>query len=119
MQLLFQVTDRFGKSIQNQLQPLYRHHTSGTNGMLKREREKEQQQTNHSQLKDLRAVFRENSLFPLLFFLEHLPAATIEIFVFELYSPYSDVLQNYGKYEREQLKDALNEIKLVCIDLAI
>ena len=48
-------------------------------------------------------------------FLENIPSSTIEVFVFELYSPYSDVLKNYAKYEEEQLKNALDAIQLVCI----
>ncbi len=49
------------------------------------------------------------------FFLENIPSSTIEVFVFELYSPYTDVFQNYSTYEQEQLKNALDAIQLVCI----
>ncbi len=48
-------------------------------------------------------------------FLENIPTSTIEVFVFELYSPYTDVFQNYSNYESEQLKNALDAIQLVCI----
>ncbi|CAF0742741.1 unnamed protein product [Adineta steineri] len=47
-----------------------------------------------------------------LSFLEHIPSSTIEVFVFELYSPYTDVFQNYSTYEQEQLKDALDTVQL-------
>jgi hypothetical protein len=49
------------------------------------------------------------------FFLENIPSSTIEVFVFELYSPYTDIFQNYSKYEQEQLKNALDVIQLVRI----
>lgn len=43
---------------------------------------------------------------------ENIPPSTIEAFVFELYSPYTDILQNYSTYEQEQLKTALDAIQL-------
>lgn len=45
--------------------------------------------------------------------LETISSATIEAFVFELYSPYTETLQNYANYEQEQLKNALETIQLV------
>jgi hypothetical protein len=50
-----------------------------------------------------------------LFFLENIPSSTIEVFVFELYSLYTDIFQNYAKYEGEQLKQALDAIQVVRI----
>jgi hypothetical protein len=50
-----------------------------------------------------------------LFFLENIPSSTIEVFVFELYSLYTDIFQNYAKYEAEQLKQALDAIQVVRI----
>jgi len=54
-------------------------------------------------------------IFFYILFLENIPSSTIEVFIFELYSPYTDVFQNYSKYEQEQLKNALDAIQLVCI----
>ncbi|CAF0815938.1 unnamed protein product [Rotaria sp. Silwood1] len=72
------VTDRFGKSLQNQLQPLYQNVSS--------------QGTRSSN--------------------ENLSSSTIELFVFELYSLYTDAFQNYSIYEQEQLTNALDAIQL-------
>jgi len=49
----------------------------------------------------------------LYFHLENIPSSTIEVFVFELYSPYTDILQKYSTYEQEQLKTTLDTIQLV------
>ncbi|CAF1233382.1 unnamed protein product [Rotaria sordida] len=78
MTFIYYVTDRFGKSIQNQLQPLYQNVSS--------------------------QGIRSSG--------ENLSSSTIEIFVFELYSPYTDVFQNYSTYEQEQLTNALDAIQL-------
>jgi hypothetical protein len=50
-----------------------------------------------------------------IIFIETISSSTIEVFVFELYSPYTNVFQNYSTYEQEQLKNALDAIQLVCI----
>ena len=46
-------------------------------------------------------------------FPETIPLSTVEVFVFELYSPYTDVFQNYARYEQEQLQNALDTIQFV------
>ncbi|CAF1030828.1 unnamed protein product [Rotaria magnacalcarata] len=72
------VTDRFGKSIQNQIQTLYQNVSS-------------------------QGIRSSNESFS---------SSTIEVFVFELYSIYTDAFQNYSTYEQEQLTDALDAIQL-------
>lgn len=49
-------------------------------------------------------------------YLENLSSSLIEVFVFELYSIYTDAFQNYSTYEQEQLTNALDTIQLVCIN---
>ncbi|CAF3016335.1 unnamed protein product [Rotaria socialis] len=73
-----QVTDRFGKSIQSQIQPLYQNVSS-------------------------QGIRSSNESFS---------SSTIEVFVFELYSIYTDAFQNYSTSEQERLTDALDAIQL-------
>ena len=83
--------------MQNQWQPLYR----------------DQSSTLLAGSYDFTASSRTVGYLNACITLEKIPTSSIEVFVFELYSPYTDVFQNYATYEQEQLKAAFDAVQLV------